>query len=79
MSDIPVYKIFCDESCHLEHDGSNIMVLGAIHCDATKAEQITRHIKWLRHKHNYKPELKWTKLIKKTVAFLSGVVGLFFR
>jgi hypothetical protein len=22
------YNIYCDESCHLEHDGSSVMVLG---------------------------------------------------
>lgn len=58
------YKIFCDESCHLEHDGANIMVLGAIHCTAEKAIALTKHIKWLRHQHNYTPELKWNKLNK---------------
>ena len=59
-----VYKIFCDESCHLEHDGADIMVLGAIHCNADKAIQLNKHMKWLRHQHNYKPELKWSKLNK---------------
>lgn len=59
-----IYKIFCDESCHLEHDGSDIMVLGAIHCTAEKAVALNKHIKWLRHQHNYKPELKWSKLNK---------------
>lgn len=58
------YKIFCDESCHLEHDRANIMVLGAIHCTADKAIALTKHMKWLRHQHNYTPELKWNKLNK---------------
>jgi hypothetical protein len=58
------YKIFCDESCHLEHDRANIMVLGAIHCTADKAIALTKHMKWLRHHHNYTPELKWNKLNK---------------
>ena len=64
MPDQPVYKIFCDESCHLQHDGADVMVLGAIHCTADKATQLSRRIKWLRHQHNYKPELKWSKLNK---------------
>lgn len=65
MSDKPVYKIFCDESCHLEHDGSDIMVLGAIHCSAEKATALNKHIKWLRHQHNFRPELKWNRLHNK--------------
>jgi len=27
MPNLPVHNIFCDESCHLEHDDANVMVL----------------------------------------------------
>src|ERR1700722_11096356 len=27
-----IINVYCDESCHLEHDQSNFMVLGAIWC-----------------------------------------------
>lgn len=37
--------IFCDESCHLEHDNSNYMVLGAISCPENKKEEIYNEIK----------------------------------
>lgn len=59
-----VYKIFCDESCHLQHDGADVMVLGALHTSAEKAIELSKHIKWLRHNHNYKPEFKWSRLNK---------------
>jgi hypothetical protein len=26
----PILNLYCDESCHLEHDGCQVMVLGAI-------------------------------------------------
>jgi len=26
------YNIYCDESCHLEHDGIPTMVIGAVWC-----------------------------------------------
>ena len=26
------YNVYCDESCHLEHDNSNVMVIGAVYC-----------------------------------------------
>ncbi len=69
-----VYKIFCDESCHLQHDGADIMVLGALHCHAEKAVQLSKHIKWLRHQHNYHTELKWTKLIAKQMPFYRALI-----
>jgi len=71
-----IYKIFCDESCHLEHDGADIMVLGALHCKAETATQLTKHIKWLRHQHNYHNELKWTKLIEKQWPFYKALIDL---
>ena len=55
------YKLFCDESCHLEHDNSDVMVLGTICCSEEHLEEINRQIKILRYRHNYKTELKWTK------------------
>lgn len=77
MSDqLPVYKIFCDESCHLENDGADIMVLGAVHCAAEKSIQLNKYIKWLRYKHNYQTELKWTKLVAKQWPFYRALLDL---
>jgi len=76
MTDKPIYKIFCDESCHLQHDGADVMVLGALHCRAEKAMQLNKHIKWLRHEHNYHTELKWTKLVAKQWPFYQALIDL---
>lgn len=76
MPDQPVYKIFCDESCHLQHDGADIMVLGAIHCSTEKALTLTKHIKWLRHQHQYHTEIKWTKLLGKQLPFYQALIDL---
>lgn len=79
MADDNIYKIFCDESCYLQHDGADIMVLGAIHCSAQKSLQFTKHIKWLRHQHNYHNELKWTKLIQKQWPFYKALIDAFIQ
>lgn len=73
----PDYKIFCDESCHLEHDGINIMVLGALCCDAHQVEALNLQLKNLRLKHNYQTEIKWTKLLKKQIPFYKEIIDLF--
>lgn len=31
-----LYNVYCDETCHLEHDGINAMVLGAVWCPQSK-------------------------------------------
>lgn len=76
MANENVYKIFCDESCHLQHDGADVMVLGALFCSNEKAIQLTKHIKWLRHEHNYKPELKWSKLNKHQWPLYKDLIDL---
>lgn len=71
------YKLFCDESCHLEHDNSDVMVLGTICCAEESVEVINRQIKTLRYQHNYQSELKWTKLHSKQIAFYKALIDLF--
>lgn len=31
-----LYNVYCDETCHLENDGINDMILGAIWCPQEK-------------------------------------------
>lgn len=71
------FKIYCDESCHLEHDGNDAMVFGALCCDASTVEPIVRAIKELRKKFAYQTEIKWTKLIAKQLPFYLELVELF--
>jgi hypothetical protein len=72
-------KIFCDESCHLEHDTSNAMVFGALACNGDKVKEIDAEIKALREKHGYVRELKWTKLSRHDLDFYSELFDLLLR
>jgi len=73
------YKIFCDESNHLLCDKSNIMVNGAILVPENKVQKYNRYIKYLRHKHNYHYELKWTKLFSNNFDFYMELIDFFFK
>jgi hypothetical protein len=73
------FKIYCDESCHLEHDGSDVMAFGALRCEAESVEPITRSIKLLRQKYNYNNEIKWTKLVYKQLPFYRDLLDLFLE
>lgn len=72
-----VLKLYCDESCHLQHDGCDVMVLGAICCGEDDVAAVVRHIKWLRNKHECYTELKWTKLINKQLGFYFELIDYF--
>lgn len=75
-----VFNIYCDESCHLEHDQHKVMVLGAVWCPLEKTREIAvrlREVK-LRHKLAAGFEMKWTKISPSKAAFYLDVLDYFF-
>lgn len=74
------YNIYCDESCHLEHDGINDMVLGAIWCPQEKIREINKRIQEIKARHgvNSSAELKWTKLSPSMESLYVDLVNYFF-
>ena len=43
-----LYNVYCDETCHLENDGINVMVLGAVWCPQSKLKEVNQRIKAFR-------------------------------
>jgi len=72
-------NIYCDESCHLEHDGCDVMGLGAIWCRSADARDLAKTISELGAKHGAKGELKWSKVSKSHRAYYEELVDLFFK
>lgn len=74
------YNIYCDESCHLEHDGQKIMALGAVWCPKAKKDEIFIRLRELKVKHNLNPcfELKWNKVSKTKLCYYEDIVDYFF-
>ncbi|MBF0464952.1 MAG: DUF3800 domain-containing protein [Nitrospirae bacterium] len=75
-----LYNIYCDESCHLEHDQQKAMVLGAIWCKRDKASEISVRIREKKIEHGISKdfEIKWTKVSPAKKAFYLGLVDYFF-
>lgn len=76
----PCNHIYCDESCHLEHDRQQAMVLGALTCPASHRAALSRKIKILRKQYGLSThfEIKWTKVSPGLVDFYLALVDLFF-
>lgn len=75
-----IYNVYCDESCHLENDGINDMVLGAIWCPKIKIREISDRIKEIKLKYGVLPtsELKWTKVAPVKQALYVEILNYFF-
>lgn len=84
-------NIYCDESCHLQNDGENVMVLGAVWCKASKKKEIFDRIKEIKEKHNMLPnflknnksheplyEVKWNKVSISKLGFYQELIDFFF-
>lgn len=75
-----LYNVYCDESCHLEHDDSNVMVLGAVWCSQAKLKAINDRIRHIKKRNNVAEamEMKWTKISPAKVDLYKDLVNYFF-
>jgi len=74
------FNIYCDESCHLEHDNSVVMVLGAIWASQKASKQAAQRIMELKERHGLSRhmEVKWVKVSKSRLTFYMDLVDYFF-
>lgn len=74
------YNIYCDESCHLWHDHSDIMVLGAIRCSSSFAKSFNRDILEIKKRYGFNPhnEIKWTKVSPANIDYFLELIDYFF-
>jgi hypothetical protein len=74
------YNVYCDESCHLEHDRQPVMVLGAVWCPRENSREIALRIREIKKKHAVSPtfEIKWTKVSPAKVDFYLELIDYFF-
>src|SRR3989338_343878 len=75
-----IYNIYCDESCHMENDHQNVMVLGAVWCPIDKVKEISIRIKEKKVEHGLNPkfEIKWSKVSPAKKKFYLDIVDYFF-
>lgn len=76
-----IINIYCDESCHLENDSSDFMVLGATTCPSKDRHKIFNEIRNLKESNNLSRsyELKWTKISKGQSNFYKDVIKYFYN
>ncbi len=74
------YNVYCDESCHLEHDTSPVMVLGGVYLPEEKIEEVNERIKEIKNKYDYSEhiELKWTKISPACLNVYMELIDYFF-
>ena len=73
-------NIYCDESCHLENDNQQSMVIGGISCPDYARQTVYNDIKNIKIKHKISPfiEIKWNKVSMSKIDFYMDLVNYFF-
>jgi len=74
-----IFNIYCDESCHLEHDNQPIMAFGAVWCPTEESKRLAAEIRELKSSFNAKGELKWTKVSLSRKKLYLNLVNWFFK
>jgi hypothetical protein len=76
----PIYNVYCDESCHQEHDRHRVMVIGAVWAPLEKVPEITRRLREIKAAHGKPPdfEIKWTKVSPAGVHLYLDWINYFF-
>lgn len=72
------FNIYCDESCHIEHDHKKFMFLGSVSSAYNQVKLHTEQIKQLKKKHNFYAEIKWTSVSNSKLRFYLDLVDYFF-
>jgi len=74
------YNIYCDESCHLENDQHQVMVLGAIWSQAEKTREISVSLREIKKRHKLSSafEVKWIKVSPAKQALYLELLDYFF-
>jgi hypothetical protein len=75
-----IYNVYCDESCHLEHDDLKAMALGAVWCPADRTQEITNRIREIKARHRVGPhqEIKWKRVSPSKTQLYLDLVDYFF-
>lgn len=74
-----IHNIYCDESCHMEHDHQQFMVLGGLAVPNDLKVEVFDRIKVIRKQHGItKSEMKWTKVSSAAIEAYAALVNYFF-
>lgn len=73
------YNLYVDESCHLEHDLSNVMTVGYIKVPAEDVPKMKNEIKAIKRNHGILHELKWNTVSNTKGALYKELIDYFFE
>jgi len=72
------FNFYCDESCHLENDVHQYMLISYVSSAYNQVQIHHENILELMEKHNFYAEIKWSNISKSQYAFYADLIDYFF-
>lgn len=72
------FNLYCDESCHIEHDHKKFMLLGSVSCAYPQVRRYSKRIQELKKEHHFYAEIKWSNVSMSKIRFYLDLVDFFF-
>ena len=72
------YNVYCDESCHLEHDSISKMVVGCVWVPKKEVRRVSSSIKDMKIRYGYPWEIKWKRVSPGLLDFYRSLIEYFF-
>ncbi len=72
------FNLYCDESTHLQHDGMPYMMIAYISSPYNEIKQHKEYFKFLRIKHKFKGETKWSSVSAGQYLYYADLIDYFF-
>lgn len=73
------FNLYCDESCHIEHDHKPYMFLGSVRSAYNEVKTHTKQIKHLKQKHHFFAEIKWSSVSNSKIDFYCELLDYFYN
>ena len=72
------FNIYCDESCHIEHDHKKYMLIGSVSSAYNQVKRHNKRIQDLKAEHNFYGEIKWSNVSNSQYRFYKDLIDYFF-
>lgn len=79
MNEEKQYNLYCDESCHLQHDNSDIMCVGGIVVPQECVVEYKSRIKEIKSKNGILHEIKWNTISNTHTSMYRELIDFFFE
>lgn len=78
MNEKKKYNLYCDESCHLQYDSSEVMCIGGIVVPENRIIEYKNFIKAIKRENGILQEIKWNTISATHIEMYRKLISFFF-